>query len=80
MVTAALLQTRTPDDQEGTSTGSQGGGVIEGTGTRIRSQDTIRRVGHIAGGTFELGEFAEDTPETEHISEYILDLDTKEIC
>lgn len=78
MVTAALLQTCTPDDQERTTTSSQRGGIIEGTGTRIGSQDTVRRIGHIAGGTFELWEFAEDTPESEHISEYILDLDEEE--
>lgn len=73
MVTVALLQTCASDDQKGMSTDAQRRGIVEGTGSRIGREDSIR-IGHIAGGAFELGEFAEDSPEAKHIAKNILHL------
>lgn len=73
VIAAALLQAGTSNDQKGSTSGAQGGGVVEGTGTRVGGQNAIR-VGHIAGGALELGEFAEDSPEAKDIAEDVLDL------
>lgn len=74
MITAALLLAGIANKQKRATCHAQGSVVIEGTWTGIGCQIAISSIGHIAGGTLELGEFTKDAPEAEHIAEYVLHL------